>query len=532
MTADPAALVARATRACDDDRFDDARGDLEAAFALLDGAGESCAAARVAAVLAGIHVGCLGNEAVGRGWARRAERLLDGVGPCVERGYVELAILACDRADIDDLARSAAAALTIARTYGDVALEVRALADGAVALISQGRMGEGLARIDEVMAMLSSGQIADEFVVGTTLCSLLSSCDRAGDLGRATESIRLAESLTAHSDGAAPKMLATHCKVTAGSVLCASGRCAEGEAALLAALGAEGSTVVTHRNEARARLADLRLVQGRVDEAAELLAPIEDAVAAAAPLGSVHLRSGQPDLAVVVLRSGLQRLVNDVSRGARLAALLVEAELARDDVRAARSAFDLLSAMAAATDSPVAVALARLSAARLAVRAGDLAAAVENYEASAAALPEGHQPLVVATALVEVAEVHLSVGEVAAAVIAARSAHAVATRIAAGSIIDRAGALLRQSGVTPPRPSRRDDGLRGLTAREMDVLAGLSRGLSNPAIAERLYLSPKTVEHHVGRILAKLGVRSRAEAAAVAARSGDPLGEFPDVRSR
>ncbi len=59
---------------------------------------------------------------------------------------------------------------------------------------------------------------------------------------------------------------------------------------------------------------------------------------------------------------------------------------------------------------------------------------------------------------------------------------------------------------------------RNLTARELQVLTLLADGLEQSEIAERLAISPKTVATHIERILAKLGVRSRAQAVAVAYR--------------
>lgn len=63
----------------------------------------------------------------------------------------------------------------------------------------------------------------------------------------------------------------------------------------------------------------------------------------------------------------------------------------------------------------------------------------------------------------------------------------------------------------------------GLTAREVEVATLLAAGHTNTEIAGRLFLSPKTVDHHVSAVLTKLGVSSRRHVAAAAARAGAPL---------
>jgi DNA-binding CsgD family transcriptional regulator/tetratricopeptide (TPR) repeat protein len=95
--------------------------------------------------------------------------------------------------------------------------------------------------------------------------------------------------------------------------------------------------------------------------------------------------------------------------------------------------------------------------------------------------------------------------------------------LGAAAAADRVRQDLRRVGVTRlrrgPRPTTRAHPA-GLTQRESEILALLAQRLSNPAIGTRLFVSAKTVEHHVSAILAKLEVASRDEAVAEAVRRG------------
>ena len=102
------------------------------------------------------------------------------------------------------------------------------------------------------------------------------------------------------------------------------------------------------------------------------------------------------------------------------------------------------------------------------------------------------------------------------AIAEARLALAAFEALGAARDADRAAARLRELGVTAARGG--PSGLGELSQREREVLGLLGEGLSNRELADRLYLSRKTVERHVRNVLFKLGLRNRAEAAAYVVR--------------
>ncbi|MEU1511091.1 response regulator transcription factor [Streptomyces sp. NPDC005811] len=101
---------------------------------------------------------------------------------------------------------------------------------------------------------------------------------------------------------------------------------------------------------------------------------------------------------------------------------------------------------------------------------------------------------------------------------------AVRTVAAGQSLLDpsattRLMARLRQGQEPEPEP----DALPGLTEREREILALIGEGLTNRQIGQRLYLAEKTVKNHISRLLAKLGVERRIQAAVIATQAQDRL---------
>lgn len=496
--------------------FADADRHLQEAYLAFRREGDKRKAALTAAHLARLHQDGTGNSSFANGWLGRADRLLADEGDCVERGWVFLPYTGCNIVDTDELRRRAEQALDIARHFDDVDLECKALADFGLALMQHGATGDGQTLIDQAMTMAQSGECSNGFVIANVRCCFISACDRSGDLARLEEWLAVVTRAEPHSFGptAPPSLTLAHCQSQLGTLLCHAGRWPEAEAALQR--GNEAALAHFHmRALARAGLALLRIEQGRLAEAADLLDGLEHRWEAQYAVVRLHHARGDNDLAVAVARQATRDLGADNLRRPPLLAITVEAELSRGNIDGAREAADALATAATAAPQAATLAMSAQAQAQLARAAGDLPGAVAWVERGLAELRDDQWPLLAATLHLEIARTTATTDRTLA-ITEARRALATLSRLGAHRMRD-AQELLHNlgdpvaAGPLLPQPMSR------LTTREREILRLLAEGLTNPQIAERLVISPKTAEHHVGAILRKLQLCSRSEAAVYAA---------------
>jgi DNA-binding CsgD family transcriptional regulator len=478
----------------------------ERAYGAYRREGDLLGAARSARTISWFRGWIYGEWAVANGWMALTRGLLEQAGDNTqERGWVLLADAQAGD-DLDQQRRQYGTVIELARSYHDADLECEARSRLGVMLVLSGLVDEGMVELDESLAATCGGDVEDLSVVEGIFCALFHACERVHDVVRAEQWLRLADDLVRrrHLTG-----IGGYCRAHYGGILTAAGRWAEAETALTAAAELFAPEHVRIRGNVLCRLADLQVKQGRLEEAAQLLRGLEQHEDAVRPLAALYLARGEPALAQDVLERVLGKggLVDAVE--GPLLALLTDAHLASGSPGDAAGAVDRLTALAQQQSGIYLKAVAAFARGRLCIATGSADARACLHEALSA-FGEAQMPVELARARLELARAQaaarpaVAVAEASGALETFRRAHA--TRLA-----DEAAALLRSLGAAPGPPGPGHD---VLTRREAEVLDLLGHGLTNNSIGDRLFISPKTVEHHVGRILAKLGLRSRGEAAA------------------
>jgi DNA-binding NarL/FixJ family response regulator len=493
----------------------------ERAYAAYLERGEERKAATLALWISQEQIAAYGNMAVANGWFARAERLLADAGPCPER--VRLLVKQGLRAaDFDAAKKIYEEAVVVAREARARDLEIFAQSCLGCLLVTHGRGTEGFAHLDDAMASTVAGELREHDLVALVSCNMLLACERSHDMARAAEWLRVS---TAWAKNRRCLPFFAFCRVSYGTVLLAQGRWPEAEDELVDSLRRFEMTHPAFGVRAAAKLAQLRVDQGNLEEAEEFISPWRDHPLATCTAASLELARGESERALSRLERRMAVGGIEPSLQAAIGELAVRIHLERGEHDAARGQSALLRRLASEQSSTVIGAMADAAEGAIALATGAttaptlLQAALDVYTAHAMPFPAAAVRLTLARALAKTRK-DAACAEARAALTAFEDLGASAWASLAAALVEELDACSRTPA--PRAPGGRDRGRAvrpdALTKREQEVLKLLPDGLSNSEIATRLEISAKTAEHHVRAILAKLNVKTRAAAAAWAER--------------
>ena len=464
-------------------------------------------AAIVAIQLSILYDANLGNHAAAAGWVARAARLVDEHAIEPLRGWV-LVARAADAADPGQHEALASQAHQLGMASGDRDLELCALTQIGVALIDQGRVTEGIAFHDEAMAGALAGEGQLDTVVYTS-CEMMASYSRCAQYQRMAQWIRAADRFVERFG--CPYLNAS-CRTYYGEVLFATGDWARSEEELRVALRLSEDSLPAVQAKAMAKMAELRLAQGRVEEAERLLAGFEGHDASAPVYARIHLLRGRFALAASTARRWLDMIGEDRLESTPLLEVIGEAEIGQALIEAATRRGRALAEMGSSLDCRIMIARGERLQGRALAAATDpaakrhLDAALRGFMNLEMPFEAARTRLLLARALREL--------DPDAANMEARTALAIFRNLGAVTDAEAATTVLRELETNTGKPT----GLVGLTRREVEVLRLVAQGLSDKEIAIRLVISRHTVHRHIHSILTKLDLPSRTAAAAYAVR--------------
>lgn len=495
----------------------------ERAYRLYGERGDRRSAARVAVWLAWDAWAFRGEHAVSNGWLQRARSLLSGLPECSERAWLEVregSLCLMEDGDPDRAHTLAAEGIRIARQAHNIDLEMLGLSVQGLALVASGAIAEGMRRLDEVNAAIVAGELKDLVAIGLSCCYMIAACERVRDYDRA---VQWCARLKVFCEKWGLRPLFAVCRTQYASICMWRGTWLEAEQELIAAGDELAASRPAMTPDAIVRLAELRRRQGRLTEAASLFD--QAGSHGLAVLGRAELAFARGDMRAAAehIDRYLRRVPtqNRTDRAAGLE-LLVRAHAAAGNLEDARTALAELTGISAVVATLPLKAATSLAAGWVAMASDEADEARRHFEDAVDRFVQSSAPYEVARARIELARALASLGRIDDAALEARRAIDVLTELKAGLEISRAHLLLDslpQAAASADMLVRaRNDG--GLTGRELEVLRLVADGLTNQAIAEKLFVSDHTVHRHLANILNKLSVSSRAAAVAQAARRG------------
>jgi DNA-binding CsgD family transcriptional regulator len=476
---------------------------LERAHLAYCESGECLRAARCAYWL-GFRLRFRGEIGQASGWFGRAQRLVEReTCQSVEHGYLLTAAFEqrLDAGESEEAYATAESAAEIGERFKDTDLVAMARHQQGRARLQQRRLDEGLALLDETMVLAVAGRLSP-VVTGLMFCSVVQRCQSVYAHGRARE---WTAALSSWCD-AQPDMVAFSgvCRVHRAEVLQLLGDWTEAVSEAQRACEREYSLQATAAGFYQ--LGELHRLRGELALAEQAYLNASQRGLQPQPgLALVRLAQGQLDSAAEAIR-GACKVTTEQWQRLRLLPACVEIFLASGDTEQAAAASSELEELARSLDTEGVAALAAQARGAVDLAEGNAEASLVSLRRAVEIWQRVGAPYLVARVRVQIGLVHRALDNEEGGQLELEAARATFAELGATSDLRGVDSFLEP----PPAPAH------GLTARELEVLRLVAAGMTNKAIAGKLFLSERTVHRHVSNIFTKLHVSSRTAATAYA----------------
>lgn len=450
-----------------------------------------------------------GEYAKAGGWLSRATRLLEDQPACVEKGYLLLPIgyRSVHGGDPVEAHASFLQAAAIGDHFGDKDLSTLALQGQGRALIRQGEISKGVTLLDEAMVAVTAGEVSP-LTAGGVYCSVIEACGEIFDLRRAQEWTTALEKWCASQPDMVPYR--GHCLIRRAELLQLHG--AWDDALQEAQRASEWLSRPSPKPPIGAafyRVGEVHRLRGAFTEAEGAYREASQWDRTPQP-GLARLRLAQGNIAAA--NAAIRRIAEEVQHAGSRAMILdayVEIVLAAQDVTAARAAADELAQIAEQYGAPFLHALSSRATGAVLLAEQDARGALTALKKSWKAWCKLEAPYEASQTRVLIAVACRELGDEDAAVSELAAARKAFQRLGATVDVSRVESLSLNKTPAAPGPGP-------LTTREVEVLKQVASGMTNRAIAKKLFISEKTVARHLSNIFTKLDLSSRAAATAYA----------------